>query len=129
MTVTADLNDIAIIIAVAAFLALVIALVPMILQIKKTIKAVEDLTVESRKTVEGVNSLVNRLNSQAGDLDELVKRVKEVGLKMTAVAELVVDNIRSPVITVLSLLLGTRRALKRLLRRDRNKGGDDDGNR
>lgn len=129
MTVTADLNDIAIIIAVAAFLALVIALVPMILQIKKTIKAVEDLTIESRKTVEGVNSLVNRLNSQAGDLDELVKRVKEVGLKMTAVAELVVDNIRSPVITVLSLLLGTRRALKRLLRRDRNKGGDDDGNR
>lgn len=129
MTVTADLNDIAVIIAVAAFLVLVIALVPMIFQIKKTVKAVEDLTVESRKTVEGVNSLVSRLNSQAGDLDELVKRVKEVGLKTTAIAELVVDNIRSPVITVLSLLLGTRRALKRLLRRDRNKGGDDDGKR
>ncbi|MBI5902441.1 MAG: DUF948 domain-containing protein [Deltaproteobacteria bacterium] len=129
MTITADLNDIAIIIAVVAFLVLVIALVPMIFQIRKTVKAVEDLTVESRKTVEGVNSLVNKLNSQAGDLDELVKRVKEVGLKMTAVVELVVDNIRSPVITVLSLLLGTRRALKRLLRRDRNKGGDDDGNR
>ncbi|MBI5827612.1 MAG: DUF948 domain-containing protein [Deltaproteobacteria bacterium] len=129
MTVTADFNDIAIIIAVVAFLVLVIALVPMIFQIKKTVKAVEDLTVESRKTVEGVNSLVNKLNSQAGDLDELVKRVKEVGLKMTAVAELVVDNIRSPVITVLSLLLGARRALKRLLRHRSNKGGDDDGNR
>lgn len=129
MTVTANLTDIAIIIAVVAFLVLVIALVPMIFQIKKTIKAVEDLTVESRKTVEGVNSLVNKLSLQAGDLDELVKRVKDVGLKTTAVVELVVDNIRSPVITVLSLLMGTRRALKRLLRRDRNKGGDDDGNR
>lgn len=129
MTVTADLTDIAVIIAVVAFLVLVIALVPMILQARKTIKAVEDLTVEGRKTVEGVNSLVNKLSSQAGDLDELVKRVKEVGLKTAAVAELVVDNIRSPVITVLSLLLGTRRALKRLLRRDRNKGGDDDGKR
>lgn len=128
MTVTADINGIAIIIAVVAFLVLVIALVPMILQIKRTVKAVEELTIESKKTVQGVNILVNKLNEQAGDLDELVKRVKEVGLKMVSVADLVTDHIKSPVITIVSLLIGTRRALKRLLRHKRNKGGDDDGN-
>jgi len=127
MTVTADINGIAIIIAVVAFLILIIALVPMILQIKRTAKAVEDLTIESKKTVEGVNVLVNKLTEQAGDLDELVKRIKEVGLKMTSVADLVVEHIKSPVITVVSLILGTRRALKRLLRREKSKGGDDDG--
>lgn len=121
MTITADIYEIAVVIIALAFLVLVIASIPTLLQIKRTVRAFEELSSESRKTVEVLNTVIKKTGDQAGELEDVVKRVKDVGLKATGLAELVLDGIKSPLITVLSMLLGLEFALKYLIKKDKEK--------
>lgn len=126
MTISADVYEVALLIISIAVLVFVIAVIPTLTQLKRTIKAVEDLTVESRRTVEGVNVIVKKIGEQTQDVDELVKSVKDVGFKVTGLANLIVDNIKSPVISLLSFIFGAEEGFKRFFRRDK-KGGNGDG--
>jgi len=115
MTITADIYELAVVIIALAFLILVIAAIPTLLQLKRTVRAFEELSTESRKTVELVNTVI--------------KKAGEVGLKATGLADLVLDGIKSPLITVLSMLVGLECALKFLVNKDKDKpnktGGDE----
>jgi uncharacterized protein YoxC len=125
MTVTANIYEIALVIIALAFLALVIAAIPMLMQLKKTIRAVGELSTEGRKTVEVLNVLVKKTGDQAGDIEELVKRVKEVGLKATGMIEILLDNIKNPLIAILSMLLGIEFGMKRFIKKEK-KGESED---
>lgn len=126
MTITANAYEIAILLVSLAFLVLVIVLVPMVMQLRRTIKAMEELTVESRKTVESLNEIIKITGVQAGDVEELVKKVKDVGLKFVALGDLLADNIKSPLITIISLLFGVEHGFKRFFRGREKKGGGGD---
>ncbi len=125
MTVTADIYEIAVVIIALAFLFLVIAAIPMLIQLKRTIRAVGELSKESKKTVEVLTVLCKKTGDNIGDIEELVKRVKEVGLKATGIAEILLDNIKNPLIAILSMLLGVEFGMKRLIKKDK-KGGSED---
>lgn len=126
MTISANVYEIAIVLVSLAFLVLIIVLIPMVLQLRRTIKAVEELTVESRKTVESLNGLINITGVQAGDIEELVKKAKDVGLKFVAMGDLLADNIKSPLVTIISLLFGVEHGFRRFFRRREKKGGGGD---
>ncbi len=126
MTINANIYEVAIILICIAFLIFVIALIPMLLQLKRTIRAVEELTVESKKTVESLNHVIKITVDQAGDLEELVKKVKEVGMKFMMLGELFADGVKNPIITLISLLFGIEHAFKRFFRRRERKGGGGD---
>ncbi|OGP21669.1 MAG: hypothetical protein A2054_09420 [Deltaproteobacteria bacterium GWA2_55_10] len=127
MTITADVYDIAIFLIGLGFFIIAVALVPAILQLKRTFKAVEDLTQETRKTVEIVNFVGRKVQDQTADIEELIARVKDLGVKVTGLGELVVDNVRGPVINFLSFLFGAEEGFKRFFHRDRaKKGGGTD---
>ncbi|MBI5643718.1 MAG: DUF948 domain-containing protein [Deltaproteobacteria bacterium] len=127
MTITADISDIALLIIALAFLVLVIAVIPALLQLKRTFQAVEELTVEGKRTVEGVNVIVRKAGDQLGDIEELVIKVKDVGLKATNLGELIIDTVRNPLISIISIFFGAEEGFKRFFNREK-KGGGEDGN-
>ncbi|MDO8426401.1 MAG: hypothetical protein Q7T24_02660, partial [Deltaproteobacteria bacterium] len=72
------------------------------------------------------NSIIKG-TGERGDLEEIVKSVKDVVLKFTDLMAFLIDNIRSPLITIISLIFGIEHGLKRFFSRDK-KGGGSDGN-
>ena len=106
------------------------AAIPALLQTKRTIKAFEDLTLESKKTVETVNLIMNRAGERAEDLDDLVKKATDVSKKVVGLADSVVDTLKIPVITLLSTIIGAEHGLRRFFIKDKKEeGGGDDVNR
>jgi len=126
MTITADMFDIAILLIGIGFFIFVIALVPALLQLKTTFKAVEDLTVETRKTVETVNFIAKKAEEQVSDIEELVKRVKDLGIKVTGIGDIVADNVKGPIISFISFLFGAEEGLRSFFhkRKKEKEGGD-----
>lgn len=125
MTISADIYEVALLVIAIAIIILVAAVVPAILQLKRTIKAVEELTIESKRTVEGINTIVRTIEGHTEDVGELVKGVKDVGLKATGLANAVVDGVRSPIISFISFLFGAEEGFKRFFKRDPKGGGSD----
>ena len=117
MTISAELYEIAVLIIALAFLVLVIAAIPTLIQLKRTVKAVEELSEESRKSVETLNGLFKRTGEHAGEFDSVLEKFRDVGLKAGSLGELVVDSVRNPLITLLSLLLGLEVGMKQLIKK------------
>lgn len=126
MTITADVYDFAIFLIGLGFFIFVIALVPALLQLKRTFKAVEELTNETRKTVEVVNFIAKRTQDQVADLEELITRVKDLGIKVTGLGDIVVDNVKGPIISFLSFIFGAEEGFKRFFHRNKKGGGKDE---
>lgn len=116
MTFSADIYEIAVLIIALAFLALVIVAIPMVLQIKRTVKSLEELSGEGRQTVEKVNSLIQRAGDEAGEFEDIAKKVRELSYKAIGLAELVLDGVRSPLVSILSLLFGLEFGLKQVMK-------------
>ncbi|OGP15485.1 MAG: hypothetical protein A2052_01265 [Deltaproteobacteria bacterium GWA2_54_12] len=126
MTITADVYDFAIFLIGLGFFIFVIALVPALLQLKRTFKAVEELTNETRKTVEVVNFIAKRTQDQVADFEELISRVKDLGIKVTGLGDIVVDNVKGPIISFLSFIFGAEEGFKRFFHRNKKGGGKDE---
>lgn len=130
MTITLGVGEIAILIIALAFLALVFALIPALLQTRRTVKALEDLASESKSAVENVNRIVKAAGEQIEDVEELTKKVKDVGFKITDLLETVLDTVRSPLLTLVSLIIGVEFGFRKFLKREKkeeHKGGDEHG--
>ncbi|MBI2400287.1 MAG: DUF948 domain-containing protein [Deltaproteobacteria bacterium] len=126
MTITADVYDFAIFLIGLGFFIFVIALVPALLQLKRTFKAVEELTNETKKTVEVVNFIAKRTQDQVADFEELITRVKDLGIKVTGLGDIVVDNVKGPIISFLSFIFGAEEGFKRFFHRNKKGGGKDE---
>ena len=126
MTITADVFDFAIFLIGLGVFIFVIAMVPALLQLKRTFKAVEELTNETKKTVEVVNFIAKRTQDQVVDLEELISRVKDLGIKVTGLGDVVVDNVKGPIISFLSFIFGAEEGFKRFFHRNKKGGGKDE---
>ena len=118
MTITLGVSEIAILIVALAFLALVIALIPTLLQLKRTIKAVEELAGESKTAVASVNHIIVKAGEQVEDVEELTRRVKEVGTKVVDLLEMIVDTVKNPLITLLGLIIGFEFGFRKLFKKE-----------
>lgn len=133
MTFSANIYEISVLLIALAFVILVFATIPSLLQTKRTIRAFEDLTLESKRTVESVNKILERAGDRAEDLDDLVKQATDVSKKVVGIADSVVDALKIPLITLLSTIIGAEHGLRRFFIKDKEKkgeeGGGDDVNR
>lgn len=130
MTITTSIYELSVLLMALGFVAIIIALIPTIIQAKKTFKSVEGLSLESKKAVECLNVILQKTGANAADVEELVKKFKDVALGFMGLAEMILEHVRSPILTILSLILGAEFGLKRLFRsenkEDKNGGVSHD---
>ncbi|MBI5588280.1 MAG: DUF948 domain-containing protein [Deltaproteobacteria bacterium] len=132
MTFSANIYEISVLLIAVAFVILVVAMIPALLQTKRTIKAFEDLTLESKRTVESVNQIIKKAGERAEDIDDVVKQATEVSRKVVGLADSVVDTVKLPLITLISTVIGAEHGFRSFFRRrkeEKEEGGGDDVNR
>ncbi len=122
MTFTLTVSELAFLLIAIAFFILVIYLIPSIIQLRNTAKAVEDLSQRGKEAMEDISSLVKTLNGQAEDIGGVVKKVTDVGLKAAHLTDIVVNQLKGPIITLTSIIAGIEFGLKHF----RKKEGDED---
>ena len=125
MTVTMTIYEVAVLLIALGFVAFVIALIPSLVQMKKTLKSVEELTLEGKKTAEHLTDVLKKAEKQLDDAEELITSLKETGLKTVGIVDAVIENIKGPVFTGLGLLMGIEQALKHLFRKKKDGGEDN----
>ncbi|MBI5969688.1 MAG: DUF948 domain-containing protein [Deltaproteobacteria bacterium] len=123
MTITFTIYEFAALIASIGFLIFIFTLIPALLQLKRTVKAVEELAQEAKKTSAELNALLKKVNEQTDDLAELVKKIKGVGLDMAGLAQTVLGHIKSPLFSILSLLFGVEEFFRNLFSK-KTEGGE-----
>ncbi|MBI5345205.1 MAG: hypothetical protein HZB21_06195 [Deltaproteobacteria bacterium] len=92
---------------------------------KKTAVAIEEISKEGRKTMEGVNFLLKKAVDNAGDIEDLFTRLRDAGRNITGVIDMAVTGIKIPLIALISLILGLEAGLMHLLKREEKGGGED----
>jgi uncharacterized protein YoxC len=120
MTFTVSLAELSIFIIAISFLILVVSLIPAIIQLRQTAKAVQDFSEEGKRVLEDVKEITHRVNGQVGDMEEAVKKLRDVTLKATGVAEIIVDAIKGPVVKIAGVMAGVKFGLKHF-----RKGGKE----
>ena len=128
--ITANVYEIVAFLLGVAFLLLVIFAIPVLLQIKKTARSVEDLTSESKKSLEILNNLLKTTGDKAGELDALFKRLRELSTRLSTTAEIIGSGIKGPLITLISLIIGLQYGFKYFMNhaekdKEEKEGGDD----
>jgi len=127
--ITANIYQIVALVIALAFLILVVFSIPTLLQLKRTVRSFEELSTESKKSLGILNNLLEKTGEHTGEVEEIFERVKNIGLKIINTAEFFVENIKSPLVTILSLLLGIQFGLKHFLKheeKDEKDGGEKD---
>ncbi len=127
MTITFTIYEFAVLIASIGFLIFIFTLIPALLQLKRTVKAIEELAQEAKKTSVELNVLLGKLNEHTDDLGELVKSIKGVGLNMTGLAQSVLGHIKSPIFSILSLLFGVEEFFRSLFSKKDDDGKNEGG--
>lgn len=121
MTFTVSLAELSIFIIAIAFLILVVSAIPTLIQLKQTGKALQEFSEEGKKFLEDAKGIAHRVNGQVGDMEEAVKKVRDVSLKAAGVAEVIVDAIKGPAVTLAGVIAGITFGLKHF-----RKGGEKD---
>lgn len=124
MTITMTIYEVASLLIAFGFVAFIIALIPMLTQMKRTLKSVEDLSIESKRTAEHLTEVIKKAEKQIDEAEELIKTFKETGLKTAGIVDAVIENIKGPIFTGLGLLMGLEQAIKHLFRK-KSDGGED----
>ena len=121
MTFTVTIGELSIFLAGIAFFILVIYLIPLIIQLRNTAKAVEEFSQKGREAMEDLNLLVRNLNGPAEDIGGVVKKAAEVGLKAVNLTDMVVNQLKRPVITISSIITGIEFGLKHFKKKEGDK--------
>ncbi|MEK6792028.1 MAG: hypothetical protein AABY45_10060 [Deltaproteobacteria bacterium] len=127
MTITMSIYELSMLLIAIGFVVIIIVLIPAIIQAKRTLKSIEELSLESKKAMDSLNVILEKAGANAADVEELVKRFKDVALGFMGLAQMVLEHVKSPILTILSLILGAEFGLKRLFKNeDKNGGASDD---
>jgi len=129
MTITMTMNELSLFIAAIAFLALVIALISSIRQIKRTAAELERLSKAGTKATESLNLILHTVGEEATEIKEVIERLRGTGIKASDLADTVLDNLKGPVIAIIGLLFGAEAFIKRLLATKCTSKEDDGGKR
>ncbi len=115
--------EIAALITAVAVSALAISAIPAVLQIKRTVKAIEDLSLEARKLVETLNGILLKVDSGVSALEETTARIKQTGERISDVIDSFVENIKGPIEVIAGVLSLIECAFKLFFGKERKKGG------
>lgn len=115
MTLSADTYEVAAIAVAVAVLAVAAVTIPLLLQIRRTVRAAEELYTEAKVTAELLNGILRKSGEEIGDIAELIRKVKDLGLKITGITDTVVDSVKGPVLTIASLILGLKGGLRHFI--------------
>lgn len=121
MTFTVTIGELSIFLAGIAFFILVIYLIPLIIQLRNTAKAVEEFSQKGREAMEDLNLLVRNLNGPAEDIGGVVKKAAEVGLKAVNLTDIVINQLKGPLITISSIIAGIEFGLKHFKKKEGDK--------
>ena len=121
MTFTVTIAELSIFLAAIAFFILAIYLIPLIIQLRNTAKAVEDFSQKGKEAMEDVNLLAKKLNGPAEDIVGVVKKAAEAGLKAVHLTDIVVNQLKGPVITIASIIAGIEFGLKHFKKKEGDK--------
>lgn len=100
MTFTVSLAELSIFIIAIAFLILVVSAIPTLLQLRQTAKALQDFSDEGKKLLTDMKEIAHKVNDQVTDMEEAVKKVRDVSIKAAGVTGAIVDAIKKPAITL-----------------------------
>ncbi|MFQ5480825.1 MAG: DUF948 domain-containing protein [Thermodesulfobacteriota bacterium] len=127
--ITANVYEIVAFLMAVAFLILIIFAIPALIQIKKTAKSVENLTTESKKSLEMLNGILQTTGEKAGELEMLFKRLRELSTRLSIMTEIIGSNIKGPLITLLSLIIGLQYGFKYFIdhNAEQNSSKEDKG--
>jgi len=121
MIFTVTIAELSIFFAAIAFFILVIYLIPLIIQLRNTAKAVEEFSQKGKEAMEDINLLIKKLNGQADNIGGVVKKAAEVGLKAVHLTDIVVNQLKGPVITIASIIAGIEVGLKYFRKKESDK--------
>lgn len=121
MTFTVTLAELSVFIIAISFLILVVSIIPTLIQLRQTGKALQELSEQGIKVLEDVKEITHKVNGNVSDLDETVKKVKDVSLKAAGVVEVIVNAVRGPAVTLAAAIAGVTFGLKHF-----RKGGEKD---
>jgi len=121
MTFTVTIGELSIFLAGISFFILVIYLIPLIIQLRNTAKAVEELSKKGKEAMEDLNLLVKNLNGPAEDIGGVVKKAAEVGLKAVNLTDVVVNQLKKPVVTISSIIAGIEFGFKHFKKKEGDK--------
>lgn len=120
MTFTVSLTELSFFIIAISFLILVVSLIPAIMQLRQTGKALQEFSEQGKRVLEDVKEITHSVNGQVGDMEEAVKKFRDVTVKATGVADIVVDAIKGPVVKIAGVMAGVKFGLKHF-----RKGGGE----
>jgi len=103
--------------------ALAISTIPAVLQIKRTFKAIEDLSLETKKLVETLNDILQKVDCGVTAFEETAARIKQTGEHISDVIDSFVENIKKPLEIVAIVLSSIEYAFKLFFGKERKKGG------
>lgn len=129
MTITITIYELSALLVAIGFLAFIIALIPAILQIRRTAAAIETLSVESTKTAENLNTILKVAGEEVCEVKEVITRLKGTGLKAADLADGILENVGGSVAGILSLIfIGVESFLKCFLAKkcEETEGGAGD---
>jgi hypothetical protein len=112
MTLNAETYEVVAVAVAVAAIAFAAIGITVLLQIKKTFRAAEDLCAETKVTVQLLNGILVKGGEEIGDVAELIRKIKNLGFKVTGIADTVVDGVKGTLLAVTSLLLGVKGGLK-----------------
>lgn len=118
-----NVYEIAALIVAISVSALAIAAIPAVLQIKRTIKAVEDLSLETKKSVETLNGILKRIDCGVAVFEETAARFKQTGERISDFIDSLVENVKKPIAVVASVVSVIEYAFKLFFGKGRKKGG------
>lgn len=121
MTFTVTIAELSIFIVAIAFFILVIYLIPAIIQFRSTARAVEELSQKGKEAMEEVSSFAKKLNAQAEDIGGVVKKITDTGLKAVYLMEVVINQLKGPIITLTSIIAGIEFGLKHFKKKEGDK--------
>ncbi|MBF8250816.1 MAG: hypothetical protein HW382_444 [Deltaproteobacteria bacterium] len=120
MTFTVSLAELSVFIIAIAFLILVVSAIPTLIQLRQTGRALQELSEEGKRFLADIKEITHRVNGQVSDMEEAVKKLRDVTLKATGVAEVVIDAIKGPVVKIAGVMAGLTFGLKHF-----RKGGKE----
>lgn len=112
MTFSISLTEISVLIIVIAALILVAYAIPALIQLRRTGEALQVFSEDGKRFFADIKEITHKLNGQVSDMDDAVRRLRDVTLKATGVAEVVVDAIKEPVIKIAGVMAGLSAGLK-----------------
>lgn len=123
MTFTVTIAELSLLLVAIAFFLLVVYLIPAIIQLRNTAKAAEEFMQKGKEAMEEIRALTGKLNSQTEDIGGVVKKIVDVGSKAAYLADIVINQLKGPIITLTSIIAGIEFGLKHFRKKEGDKHG------